>query len=65
MGGLSVKKKEEMSPGKTAAFAGVFTDPSCEYTGKNLARLPTSYSYRTRVYFLKSPTTVPVERNRE
>ncbi len=28
MGGLSVKKKEEMSLRKTAAFAGVFTESS-------------------------------------
>ncbi len=28
MGGLSVKKKEEMSLRKTAAFADVFTDSS-------------------------------------
>ncbi len=28
MGGLSVKKKEDMSLKKSAAFAGVFTDSS-------------------------------------
>ncbi len=31
MGGLSVKKKEEIALRKTAAFAGVFTDLSCDF----------------------------------
>ncbi len=30
MGGLSVKKKEELSIRKSVAFAGVFTDPYLE-----------------------------------
>ncbi len=43
-GGLSVKKKEEMSLRKTTALAGVFTDSSCDSvdtSAKKLARLPT------------------------